>query len=168
VEIELNWSAPISFSELFSDVPSIKTFNTKGVYLWTDAGDILNYIGKSLGNPGLVKRQHEHYLDLIGGCSLIPGRYRKVGTQWSIGNKNDYPGVILDRDRFKDLVDSAFDYISDINVRLCPLPHLTRSEIENIEKALIYEFKPWCNTTSIKTKSVHEIKFVMCGDWPKK
>lgn len=158
----------MSFEDLLREAPNIANFRTKGVYLWTDVDGSLNYIGKALGKPDLVKRQQDHYLSLIGGCSVIPARYRKVERQWSKGNKFDYPDVILDRDKFKELVDSAFDYLNDIKVWLCPLPHLANSEIEELEKVLIYEFQPWCNTMSTKTKPDSDISFTMQGDRPEK
>ena len=114
----------------------------------------------------MIGRQREHYLDLIGARSVIPSSYRDGLKDWSLGNQFDHPAVLLDRERYKALVDSAFDYLADIKVRLCPLPELDDQTISNIESNLIYTYKPWCNTKGINSTSAPTVNITMAGDWP--
>lgn len=168
MDITLEWSRPISFPELFSGSKELEKYMTKGMYLWTDVDEKFNYIGRALGTPNLVTRQRDHYFSVIGGRSIIPSRYRNAGHEWSIVNSKDFPEVILDRDKFKELVDSAFDYLSDIRVRLCPLPNLDRGQISDIEKYLIFRHKPWCNSVGVDRKPDVKISLRMTGDWPRR
>ena len=50
-------------------------------------------------------------------------------------------------------MDSAFDYLADIKVRLCPLPELNSQTISNIESNLYLYIQTMVNTKGINFTS---------------
>lgn len=169
MQIKLTWSRPIQFKDIFKGSGNVDNYRCPGVYLWTEfdgAGVMANYIGRALGSPDLVTRQQQHYLDMISGRSMIPAEYRSSNRLWTPGEDGVFADVVLDNEAYKNLVDDAFNYLNSINVRLCRLPDKDRETIAQIEKNLIYQHQPWCNTQGKYTKPDTVIELQNDGDWP--
>ena len=140
----LDWRGPYSLRDFIADSGLKAEFNCPGVYVWTEEtsdGPRLSYVGKAGGSPSLAVRQQQHYSCMIAGLYTIPKEFRKVDQDWiPKWSDPDVAGVLLDSNRFHDLVDDGFAYAARCTVYLACLKSL--AEAKSVERQLLYDLQP--------------------------
>lgn len=141
--MDLHWSRGFSYSDLLRSESLRSHFKRPGVYVHTDhRSGKAAYVGKATGKPDLWLRQYQHYVNCIGGLSLVPAAVgRGEPYAWTPGYKNDgIPSAILDREVVRQTVDAAFDYASKVVIYLCPLETAEAAKIA--ERELLWALQP--------------------------
>ena len=159
----LKWHGRYTFGELLTDVRLEESFDRPGVYIQTEKqGDVefASYIGKS--HSSLVSRQFEHYRKCIGGLYTIPSYIRKSDKPFVPYIPNpEYHDIILDKNRFLELVSEGFDYAASIGIYFCGLE--AASEIKGVERNLLYQIKPIWSYWGTLSKPHKELTFEFDG-----
>lgn len=163
--MEIRWQGPYTFEKLLRtpDLNRKEKFGRPGVYLRIETPENkdprLAYVGKAIGSPTLYQRQIRHYFNMISGRYMIPKDFRKNGQRWSPSVKADgrTVDVLLDRDRYLELVEEAFTYAQACLVYFFP----AEKEIcANLERNLLWQFQPTMTKNGTKSKPVNGIDFV--------
>ncbi len=143
-EIKLRWEGPYCFRELFGNEHLKQWFSSPGVYLWVQNHNnfqTLHYVGKAGGKPSLYTRQLQHYQYFIGGLYTIPGEFRKSVKDWVPDrNKEEVYSVLLDKSKFIEVVEEAFDCINSYSIHMAKLA--TASEAKVVERQLLFDLQP--------------------------
>jgi hypothetical protein len=161
-EIVLRWDGPHCLRDLFGNDHLKQKFSCPGVYLWIqqyNGHQTLNYVGKASGSPTLYHRQLQHYQYFIGGLYTIPNEFRKCGKDWVPDwNKEEVYSVLLDKSKFLDVVNEAFDCINAYSVHMAKLA--TAGEAKAIERQLLFDLKPTGTKWGCSTPPAVPIKIV--------
>lgn len=161
--IELPWFGPFSFRDFIEASERVKDFHVPGVYLWVETGEDgerISYVGKASGRPNLLQRQQDHYTNYIGGRYRIPGSYRSGKPDWEPGQYPQNAEIILDYERFTELVGEAFQYVQHTTIYLAPLKDWACEDISVAEWNLLYDLKPTDTRRGTLSEPRQRIKIV--------
>lgn len=162
MEIELTWDGPYKLSDFMSDGELRKHYDYPGVYLWLeDYGDDsrISYVGRATGKPTLARRQMQHYAYTVSGLYSIPREFRRNRTEWIPDwTKPDVAGVLLDKEKYLELIDDAFRYSSIIDVYL--FRALNGENVHALERILLYSLQPTGTKWGTLTKPNPELKLI--------
>jgi hypothetical protein len=140
----LVWEGPFGLTEFLEHPELVDRFSCPGVYLWIQRmahGDVLNYVGKAGGRPTLYARQVQHYVHLIGGLYTIPGEFRHSGEDWIPDwRKSDVSAILLNPERFHELVGEAFGCARSYSIHLARLDG--SEEAKAVERQLLFDLQP--------------------------
>lgn len=150
--IELIWRPPVTFRQLLTDDQIRSELSHPGVYLHTDhrAGRVA-YVGKASGHPDLWRRNYTHFVNLIGGLSLIPTLDSDSYAYDWLPNPNQeaYFATLLDQGRFTEIIGKAYQYSRMIMLHFCPLK--SKEEAELAERELLFALEPLDTDRGTKT-----------------
>jgi len=162
--IELVWFGPFSFRDFIEESERVKDFKVRGVYLWVEKGEAgeerISYVGKVSGEPNLLKRQRDHYANLIGGGWTIPGGFRSGKGKWEPHQYPENVGTVLSCDKFVELVRAAFQYVQCITIYLAPLGQLSSEVIGAVERNQLYDLKPTYTNPGTKSEPRQRLRIV--------
>lgn len=146
--IELIWRPPVTFRQLFTDDQIRSELSHPGVYFHTDHREgRVAYVGKASGHPDLWRRNYTHFLNLIGGLSLIPTLDSdSYAYDWLPNpkeenpNKEEYFSTLLDQGRFTEIIGKAYRYSEMIMLHFCPLK--SQEDAKLVERELLFALEP--------------------------
>ena len=160
-QITLAWNGPYTFQELFNNSKLMSTWDVPGVYLWVEnlnGKDRLLYVGRCKGGSGstISKRHLHHYMSYLGGIYPLPERARTSKQRWNLDLR--IPGVsnkITQKNEFLKLAEEGFGYANKLSLYFAQLPS---TQVEIIERNLIYFLQPEDNISGTKTPPKVEIE----------
>lgn len=144
--ITLLWHGPFSFREILTEQGIKNEYSVPGVYIWTETlpkgSRQISYVGKATKSTTLWRRHLQHYSALIGGIYNIPKEFCSWGSAWVPDKqKRETVEMVLDRERFKEVVDAGFNRAAATEIYFCRLSE-NEPGLVKIERQLLYELKP--------------------------